>query len=439
METFNLVQGTEEWLAFRAENCPASEYPAVCNKSKFTSRTDLMMQRKYNIQPVFSDFMKEKMREGHRAEAAFLKVLENITGDSFYPVTGRLEGTKLTASFDGLNMDNSVGYEHKLYNKTLLAAIHAALANRDQEAIPETYRLQLDQQLLVSRADFIYFCCSDGTEENSVIFKYYPDPDRLAAIAPAWEQYLKDEAAYMPEDVLEVVQSEVKGFPVVKYEVKNTSVVSNIDLCLEQIRKRAAVEIDRPLETDQDYADKEQINKAVKKARADMKALVSDVKAEFSSLAEFESSAAEIDKTLQKMQSSGEKQVKAAKDEKKDLIIRAALLDLTEYASEVSSELDCNVVDHVDIPDFYGAIKNKKTLASIQNAVDSLVAEMKIIYQKAAVKLSQRENIKHAIDDIRFDLFEEWYSKNKHREVNRGLLEAAFIAGAKAGEITESN
>ena len=91
----------------------------------------------------------------------------------------------------------------------------------------------------------------------------------------------------------------------------------NIHTCLyagKNLQKAAAPRKEwgtgknRVLENDQDFADKDSFNKAVKKARKSLKEKVDSAKGEFSSFEEFSNVAVEIDKVLQKLQSEGESQ-----------------------------------------------------------------------------------------------------------------------------------
>jgi cell pole-organizing protein PopZ len=138
--------------------------------------------------------------------------------------------------------------------------------------------------------------------------------------------------------------------------------------------------MNRKLDTDQDFADKDKLNKATKAARASLKTMVNDVQGKFVSYSEFAVVAAEIDVVLQKMQSQGEKQVKAAKVAKKKAIEDGGYLAVSEHIQAVnaainpimlSSLMDCSV-------DFVSAMKNKRTIESLVNAVDGVVAELKV-------------------------------------------------------------
>ena len=75
-------------------------------------------------------------------------------------MTADVNGLPLLASMDGLTMLGDVGWETKLLNQDLRAAVEAG-------TLDEHYTVQMEQQLMVSGASRIYFTTTDGTPENT--------------------------------------------------------------------------------------------------------------------------------------------------------------------------------------------------------------------------------------------------------------------------------
>ena len=106
--------------------------------------------------------------------------------------TADVNGLPLLASMDGLTMLGDTGWETKLLNQDLRAAVEAG-------TLDEHYTVQMEQQLMVSGADRIYFTTSDGTPENTFGVWYESNPALRERIVAGWAQFAEDVAAYVPE------------------------------------------------------------------------------------------------------------------------------------------------------------------------------------------------------------------------------------------------
>jgi len=373
--TLNLTQGTEAWLIARKELFGASETPAMMGDSKYMSRNELLKQKFTGKSKPVSAHLQKIFDKGHATEEMARPIVEAKIDDELYPVTGQLEGSRIMASFDGLTMLEDVVFEHKLWNATLAENVRNGV-------LEANYFWQLEQQLLVSGAEKAIFVTSDGTEENFASMEYFSLPERRKTLIAGWAQFEKDLDNYKPEVKKEMVVAEkAESFPLITSDVAGTEITSNIQQVLIEITDRSHVEMNRKLETDQDFADKDKLNKATKQARADLKSLIDDVQGRFVSYSEFAGVAAEIDVILQKMQSHGEKQVTQAKQAKKTLIKVAAEKAVSDYSAEVDKLIDpirINSIYTDGMPDFDLAMKGKRTIESSQNAVDSVIAQVKI-------------------------------------------------------------
>jgi len=390
----DLIQGTDNWKEARLNFLCASEAPAVMNKSKFMSRNQLLDLKKGWVSNPNSSFKEMLFEKGHEHEAQARPIFEFEECEDFPPIVASFEvvidGEHITllASFDGLGEDSGRVWEHKEWNSTLAENIR----NGVLEAL---YYWQLEHQMLVAGVKEAIITCSDGTETNRVSMIYQSIPKRRKDLIAGCKQFLIDLDNHVIEAKQEViVAKKAESFPLITFDVTGTEITTNISQVLIEISDRAEVEMNRTLETDQDFADKDKLNKATKQARADLKVLINDVQGRFVSYSEFATVAADIDEVLQKMQSQGEKQVKTAKDAKKKSIEQVALIEVNDHAILiskviapilVSSVMDCGV-------DFASAMKNKRTIESLQNAVDGVVAEFKVysneIKDKVVINLS---------------------------------------------------
>jgi predicted phage-related endonuclease len=377
VKILNLVQGSEEWKKARAEYYCASDSPAVMGASKYKSRNKLMLEKKTGRVEEVDSFTQQRFDDGHATEELAREIIELNLCESFTPIVGsrEIDGMLFLASLDGLSEDGKTIFEHKLFNQVLAENV------RNNVLEPSHY-WQLEEQLMVFGADNVLFVCSDGTEEKMESMEYVSVPSRKKELIAGWKQFGKDLAVFEPQVKQEaVVATEAEAFPMVVCSVEGLNVVSNLPAMLIKYKDRAEVEMNRVLETDQDFADKEDLNKKTVKARADLKTKVASIQGQFISLADFSDIALQIDSVLQKMQSQGEKQVKQAKEEKKRGIENKGRNGLTNYVlacDDKITPLTLNVICGSFMPDFVAAMKGKRNLESLQSAVDDVVAKQKI-------------------------------------------------------------
>lgn len=376
MEIINHEQGSKEWKEVRLQNFTASEAPAMMNCSKYMSRNELLKLKKTGVEKPISPSLQVVFDKGHQTEAMARPIVEAITGEEFYPVTGILEGTKYLASFDGLTMLDDLVFEHKQWNEILAENVR-------NNVLEPSYYWQLEQQLLVSGANKAIFVVSNGTTDKMEHLFYESVPDRRLELVAGWNQFAIDLDAYEVEAIEEtVIPADVEDFPLIKYQVKETQIYSNITELLDFVRTKSQIELTRELETDQDFADKDLLNKATKTARADLKNIVKSIQNEFVSYSEFATVAADIDKVLQKMQSHGEKQVREAKEDKKNRICEEAVRQIMRHVNSLDIRINpillSQLINIDKRADIIAAMKGKRTIESLENAADDVVANLKI-------------------------------------------------------------
>lgn len=374
MKKIDLEQGSDAWLEARLKYFCASEAPVMMGESKFMSRNQLLMEKKGFAEK--SDKNKNFIfASGHESEKKARELLEIELLESFAPCVcvESVNGIDLLASLDGLSDDGKTIFEHKLINKTLAQ-------NTESGLIEPHYYWQLEHQLLVAGADFVLFVVSDGTSKNRVTLRYESIPERRERLVNGWKQFAIDLCSFVPEAATEAVEGQADILPSITYSVNGLAINSDISQVLAQVRILADAEMSRKLECDQDFADKDAMNKAVKKARDELRRAVADVKSKFDAQAKFEAVASDLDAVLQKMQAHGEKLVTQEKERKKLQIINEAKACLNDFIELQAGKFDLiNLYGVIDVnPDFISAVKGKRTLDSIKNAVDAELASAKI-------------------------------------------------------------
>jgi predicted phage-related endonuclease len=379
MKELKLVQGSPEWLEVRLTHCCASEAPMMMGDSKHVSRNELLRHKK-GWSTTVTDFQQSIFDKGHKSEELARGILEDDEATFFAPVvySETVIGMDLLASLDGINEWGTEIFEHKLWNDILAE-------NVNNNILPSSHYWQLEHQLLVTGAHHVIFVVSDGTEAKRAVMKYRSIPARRTKLITGWKQFLKDLAVFEIEAKAEVVEAEAATLPAITFLVTGTEIVTNISTCLTQVKALAEVEMNRTLETDFDFANKDLLNKDVKKARAKLKLAVESVRGEFVSYSEFEDIAKQLDSVLQKMQSDGERKVKAAKIEVKANIYNIAIKKLNGlhdkaelFIWEDNFNIGRTLLNGIT-SDFEGVMKNKRNIESLQNAVDTELARVEIL------------------------------------------------------------
>lgn len=364
----DIIIGSPEWIDLDS----ASEVPAMLGLSSYTSRTELLTLKKTGIAKEVDSATQARFDKGHAVEALARPIIEKLIDDDLYPVSGSVEidGLELYSSFDGLTISETIVFEHKLMN----AKLKQYLA---KDLIPEEYIPQLEQQLLVSGAKEAIFVASDGTEENMLYAWYESDPELRQKIIDGWKQFNKDLKTFDVPDPEVKPEGISSKLPVLSYKVTGQLITSNINECINITRNLAKAEMEIIPSSDQGFADKEALIKSVKETRANLKLRVSSAENEFISFSEFASAAREMDKILQKLQSHSEKVVKSEKESIKIKITQDAQNASVAHLRELNKELNGIMIPLVKT-DFLGAIKGKRNLTSMRDAVDTELARVKI-------------------------------------------------------------
>ena len=224
MIVHNVIQGENNWHELRAKYPTASEAPAMLGLSKYQSRNDLLKQKATGITPDVSPTMQAIFDEGHAAEARARPIAEAIIGSELFPCTATDDGAQYLASFDGIDMLETICWEHKGFNQELADAIN-------QGQVPDTHWPQLEQQLFVSGAEKVLFMCSDGTVENMAHVWYISAPERRQQVIEGWAQFDKDLASYEhKEAVVAPTGKAPDALPSLHIEVKGMVTASNLGL-----------------------------------------------------------------------------------------------------------------------------------------------------------------------------------------------------------------
>jgi putative phage-type endonuclease len=378
MITHNLVQGSAAWLAYRTTHFNASDAPVMLGMSPYKTRSQLLHELHTGLVPEVDASTQSRFDAGHAAEAAARPLAEEIIGEELYPVTGS-EG-KLSASFDGLTMGESIVWEHKLMN----AALADSLANG---VIPEQYHPQLEQQLMVSGAENALFMASssDGTAEAHAW--YTSRPELRAAILQGWTQFAIDLESYTPagSDV-PVIGKTPETLPALRIEVTGMVTASNLaDFKAHALAVFAG--INRDLVTDADFANAEKTVKWAGDVEDRLAAAKQHALSQTASIDELFRTIDDISAEARRVRLELDKLVKARKDSIRAEIVADGRNAMADHIAALNKRIGKPLMPNV-LVDFANAIKGKRTLDSMRDAVATELARVKIAANEMADKIT---------------------------------------------------
>lgn len=388
MQEVSLIQGSQEWLDHRKNYRNASDTPAVMGSSPYKKRNDFLKERATGISPEVDSETQRIFDDGHRFEALARPLMEEIVGEDLFPTVG-VEG-KFGASFDGLNMMNSINAEHKTLNDTIRAC-------QSIDDLPIFYKQQMAHQMMVSGASKSLFLATKWLRDQETgqwylqdkkHFWYERDLELEKQIVAAWEQFDADVATYVPEVVQQAVVAEVvKALPAVSVQVSGSvAIIDNFSLFESALRDFVDNKLIRKPQTDQDFADLGEQITALKKAEAALDEAENQMIAQVSSVESMKRTKDMLHKLARDNRLVAEKLLTAEKENRKADLVNEARHDLEEYIKTISGRVGVVVSSPVD---FAAAIKGLRTIQSMQNAIGTAMANGKIKANEIAEKIDQ--------------------------------------------------
>jgi putative phage-type endonuclease len=401
MKTTDLLQGSDAWHAHRRQYWNASDAPAMMGCSPYETRTQLMHRLQTGIAPDIDAGTQRRFDDGHRFEALARPLAEKIVGAELFPVTGT-EG-RYSASFDGLTMDDAIAFEHKTMSSGLYG-IGAPWG--DDFDIPMMYRVQMEQQCIVSGAAKVLFMASrwDGEELDVEQHCWYtPDPALRAKIIAGWEQFDVDLALYIPPVAAPVlVAAAQETLPAVSVKLDGAiAVIDNLDVF--GIALTAYIgKINKSPQTDQDFVDLKAVVTTLEKAEAALDAAENTALASIASVNAMQSAIGTLRTLTKTNRLLCDKIYKAENERRKLEIVQGGIAAYSAHIAGLNDRLGNGYMSIIGA-NFGGVAKNLRTLASLQNAVDTELARVKIEASALADRLQVNLNLlRDTASDFKF-------------------------------------
>jgi predicted phage-related endonuclease len=365
----DLVQGSPEWQQFRLEHFGASEAAAMLGISSKVSRSELLHMKHTGTAKEFSDWVQKNILDhGHEVEAMARPLAEELIGTELYPVTCSLG--LLSASCDGLTMAEDVAFEHKQWNESLATSVGAGV-------LPDEYMPQCQQIMMVTGCQNVLFVVSDGTLDRFVSMVVEPSAEWQERIRAGWAQFAADLANYEPKDFAPKPSAEpIMTLPALLIQIEGRVATSNLSVFREKAEAYIAT-INTELATDEDFANAEATIKFCDGAEKSLEQAKAAALEQTADIAELMRTIDHIGAQLREKRLSLDKLVKSRKQAIKDEILSGVQRRFAEHVAALNAEIEpLRLV--FQARDFAGAMKNKRTLTTLHDAVDTELANAKI-------------------------------------------------------------
>ena len=216
---------------------------------------------------------------------------------------------------------------------------------------------------------------------------YTPDMDLRAQIVAGWKQLATDLATYEPAPIAPVVVAEaMKSLPAVSVRLDGKlAVVSNLPDFSTALRAFIA-HIPKLPDTDQEFANAESACKALKRAEDALTAGEASALAEMTDFEAMRRTVRDLKELARTTRLATEKLVAARKEQLRREIVAGGVSVLREHVEVLNTRLDKPYMPQVDA-DIGGAIRGKKNLNSMRDAVSVEVARAKIEASEIAARI----------------------------------------------------
>lgn len=376
MKLVRLQQGTPEWHAHRAQHFNASDAPAMMGCSPHKTRSQLLREVHTGLAADVDADNARIFADGHRFEALARPLAEAIVGEDLYPCVG-VEG-RYSASFDGLTLGGDVAFEHKTLSAALADVMHADIKGHE---LPLHYKVQMEQQCLVSGAGKVLFMASKWDGETLVEKRhcwYIADMALRMQIVAGWSQFEKDLAAYVPPATSEPVRAEhMESLPAVFVRTDGALTVAG-NLPEFAIALRAFIErMPTAPSTDNEFATLDKACKALKLAEEELDKAERQALAGIVDVETMRRLVADNKKLSRDTRLAAEKMVDRRKTEIKESAVLQARAALDAHIADLNGELAPMRLQPV-VVDFALAIKGLRSIDSLRDALATALANGKI-------------------------------------------------------------
>lgn len=383
MIQLDVIQGENSWHEARAKyRRTASLAPAIMGSSKKKSRTEAITYLTTGMEKEFSQWVRDNLLDrGHLIESFAKPMAEKIIGKKLYPITAISDDEYLLASYDGLSADDEDAWECKSWNEKKAEDVRAGI-------VPDEDLWQVVQQLAIGAKRCMYMV-TDGTEERTEYCWLLREEvtEEIERLIAGWNQADKDVADYQPQEYIPAAAAApIKDLPAVMFTVSGElAIKTNFGAWGIELRNFIALIPEKPA-TDQEFADCKAAVAAFKKAEAQLDAEESRVLSLVPDIDEMKR-----EKKLLRDLSSTTRLALEKMVVRRDIEVKAEIMQvgkdaLAAHIAKLNIRLDGVQMPPIDA-DWAVAIKSKRNLENMRDAVADLVAASKIKANETADRI----------------------------------------------------
>lgn len=373
-ELHALEQGTPAWDAYRANHDNASDAPAMMSCSPYKTRSELIRQYATGISPEIDARTQKLFDDGHRFEALARDHVAQLglIDMELYPNIASLG--RLSASYDGLTMCESIVWEHKSLNNDIRACETAV-------ELPLMYRIQMEQQMHIVGAEKALFLATRWDEYGNILeekhFWYEPDMALRQQIILGWEQFAIDVTNYVPAaQEVQHIAAPALALPALVIRTRGEVTQSNLP-AFKAAAEQFLAGIKTKLETDEDFINADQAVKDCEKAEGDIEQAKKAATTEMATVDDVLRVADQVKEIIRARRLLLSKLIDTEKLRRKETILNEGKREYVEHIAKLEAEI-VPLRLALPQPDFAGAMKGKRTIKGSQDAVSSTLANAKI-------------------------------------------------------------
>jgi predicted phage-related endonuclease len=398
--------GSNEWHARRQRAFNASDAGAALGCDPNKTRTQLLHELHTGLQQEFSDYVRARVIEpGHRIEALARPLGEYVIEDDLQVIGAARDfglSRPLGASMDGIDFMETIGWECKRANEELRAALpHSGRDSadlNDPAAIPKAKRAQMAHQQLVFDHKRTLFTVADFDAAGNVIEErhcwYDAEPDLQREVLAAWKQFDADLATYTPpaaSAVEKIVAELVEALPAVSVKVEGSIVIrENFDAFERAMRDFLDHRLIRSPQSDQDFADLDVQIKAMKGAEEALDAAEAGWIAQIEAVGAAKRRKDVLRALVRDNRLMAEKLLSSEKERRRGEIVAGGIKALRDHIAGLNARLGQHFMPaSATAVDFGAAIKGMRSLASMENAVSTTLANAKVAANELADKIDR--------------------------------------------------
>lgn len=412
MQVVELVQGTPEWLEHRKKFFNASDAPAMLAISPYKTRAAYIQERRTGIAPDVPIAVQARFDEGHRVEELARAWAEaEILGEELSPLVG-VEG-ELSASFDGITFDGTIIFEHKLLNDSIRKALPVKGEN-SLEDLPEHYKAQMEQQLMVSGAKKCLFMASAWTQARKLIDErhgwYESNPAMRQRIVSGWQQMRQTLACEAElEEPAKIIKASAKStkkqvnlpVPQVSFSGALTS-TSNLAPFEERLGEFIR-NIPNPPQTDDDFFTCAKAAKVLKDVEEALKQTLIDSLSRVEGVSELRDQITALITQARDMRLVCEKAVDGENHYRKTEKIKETKYEWESYISKLQEKLKrSGFTLTIDAPDFEGSIKRLSSARSVENKLEEVLLQAQCDADTIAKRVATNFKVLDEHSDLSF-------------------------------------